>query len=101
MQVYMLIEEYINGFVYEEEGVDVAGSIEDAEVWTKQKAEAWIEAYKKGREYDEHAGLLKRVEDKEETGWETRYRRYVYRPRELWQPKPALSNSNETEVKKQ
>lgn len=97
-KVYMLIEEYINGFVYEEEGVDVAGTVEDAEAWVKQKAEAWIVAFKKGRDYDQNAGLLKRVEDKDEIGWETRYRRFVYRPRELWKPRSVVPKTT-TEAK--
>ena len=89
MKVYMLVEEYINGFVYEEEAMDVTGTIENAEVWTKQKADAWVRDYKKDREWDKKADKLVRVDDHEEKGWETLYRRYVYRPRELWEPSPV------------
>jgi hypothetical protein len=99
MKVYILTTEYIGGFVYEEDTQDVTGDIEDAEAWTKEKADEWIKAYMKDYSWVENANKLKRVDEKEEKGWETKYRRFVYRTKELRKPIPNLTDSaQKTEV---
>lgn len=92
MIIYLLTQEYIGGFVYEEDTMNATGTLEDAEKWTKDCAEAWIKEYNKDYSWADGANKLVRVEDKTEVGWETKYRRFVYRPIELRVPVSSFAN---------